>query len=60
MVTKLGTNLKFDSLTAELTNTEGIEIVRQNYGLDLVNGLTKVSLDPEIEHYFVEIRRVSE
>jgi len=59
MVTKLGTNLTFDNLTAELINTDGVEIIRQNYGFDPENGVTKVNLDPEVEHYFLEVRRNS-
>jgi hypothetical protein len=59
MVTILGTNLTFDSLAAELINTDGVEIIRQNYGFDPENGVTKVNLDPEVEHYFLEVRRNS-
>jgi hypothetical protein len=60
LVTRLGTNLTFSSLTAELINTDGVEIIRQNYGFDLAKGVTKVDLDPEIERYFLEVRRTSE
>lgn len=56
MVTRLGSNLLFEKLTAELTSTERIEIVRQNYGFDLSQGVTLVELDPALEHYFLEIR----
>ncbi len=55
MVTLLGSNLHFDTLTAELTSTDRIEIVRQNYGLNLSQGITKVELDPAEEHYYFEI-----
>lgn len=56
MVTRLGSNLHFDALTAELTSTDRIEIVRQNYGFNLPQGVTKVELDPTEEHYYLEIR----
>jgi len=56
MVTRLGSNLDFESQTAELTNTELIEIVRQNFGFDLSNNVTKVTLNPAVEHYYLEIR----
>jgi len=56
MVTRLGSNLVFEAQSAELTNTELIEIVRQNFGFDLQNNVTKVTLDPAVEHYYLEIR----
>lgn len=56
MVTKLGSNLPFRSLTASITNYGNMEIVRQNYGFDLSNGIARVSLDPEIQHYYMEVR----
>lgn len=60
MVTRLGSNLSFDALTAELTSTDRIEIVRQNYGFSLLQGVTKVELDPAEEHYYLEIRPVEQ
>lgn len=56
MVTLLGSNLSFDALTAELTSTDPIEIIRQNYGFNLPQGVTKVDLDPTEEYYYLEIR----
>ena len=58
MVTQLGSNLSIDALTAELTSTDHIEIVRQNYGFDLSQGVAKVELDPTKERYYLEIRPV--
>jgi hypothetical protein len=60
MVTRLGSNLQFDGLTAELTSTDHIEILLQNYGFDLSQGITKVELDPSVEHYYLEIRSVEQ
>lgn len=60
MVTHLGSNLLFDKLRAELTSTEHVEIVRQNYGFDLSQGVTKVELNPAFEHYYLEIRPVEQ
>jgi hypothetical protein len=60
MVTRLGSNLQFDGLTAELTSTDNIEILDQNYGFDLSQAITKVELDPMIEHYYLEIRPVEQ
>lgn len=58
MVTQLGSNLSIDALTAELTSTDHIEIVRQNYGFDLSQGVAKVELDSTKERYYLEIRPV--
>mgnify|MGYP000969149598 CR=1 FL=1 len=60
MVTRLGSTLQFDGLTAELTSTDNIEILDQNYGFDLSQGITKVELDPMVEHYYLEIRSIEE
>jgi len=59
MVTRLGSSLDFEKQSAEVINTELIEIVRQNFGFDLQNNLTKVILDPAIEHYYLEVRTLS-
>ncbi|HCS73051.1 MAG TPA: hypothetical protein DIW17_04160 [Clostridiales bacterium] len=58
IVTRLGSNLNINKLTAELTSVEQIEIVRQNYGFDLGQGINKVELDLAEEHYYLEIRPV--
>lgn len=60
MVTRLGSNLSFEALSAEVTNTQYIEIVRQSFGFDLPNGVRKVTLDPAIERYYLEIRPVKQ
>lgn len=57
LVTKLGTNLDIAAQTAKTVNTDGVEIVRQNYGFDWENGVDTVALDPEQEHYYLEVRR---
>ncbi len=56
MVTRLGSNLTLRELTAELINTDLIEIVRQNCGFDLANDIDRVTLDLTTEHYYFEIR----
>ncbi|NMA94419.1 MAG: hypothetical protein GX974_00085 [Clostridiales bacterium] len=60
MVTQLGSSLYFKSVTAEVTNTKNIEIIRQNFGFDPSAGITKVTLDPAIEHYYLEIKAVEQ
>ncbi|WP_298032725.1 hypothetical protein [uncultured Dysosmobacter sp.] len=56
LVTRLGSTLTFTAQTAALVNTENVELVRQNLGFDLENGVTEVPLDMDVEHYYLEIR----
>lgn len=56
MVTRLGSTLHFTAQTAALINTNNIELVRQDLGFDLENGVAEVPLDLEQEHYYLEIR----
>ena len=60
LVTKLGSNLTFTGQTAKLEERGRIEIVRQNFGFDPVNGITKVELDMNEPHYFLEVRTSKE
>ncbi|HBN85702.1 MAG TPA: hypothetical protein DDZ89_17885 [Clostridiales bacterium] len=56
MATRLGSNLKFNKLTAELLSYSHIEIVRQNYGFDLTKGISKINLDTSVDFYYLEIK----
>ena len=56
LVTRLGSVLTFAEQKAALVNTENILIQRQNFGFDLENGVTEVTLSSETEHYYLEIR----
>ncbi len=58
LVTRLGSSLEFSNQTASISNTEEIEIVYQNFGFDLTNGITKVTLDVNEPHYYMEIRKL--
>ena len=57
LVTGLGSNLACTGQTARLFDRGQIEIVRQNFGFDLEQGVTSVALDPEQEHYYLEVKR---
>ena len=57
MATVLGSNLNFTSQTATISNYEDIEIIAQNFGFDLVNGVNTVTLDTSQAHYFLEITK---
>ena len=58
MVTCLGSTLEFSKQTASLSNSEFIEIIYQNFGFDLENGITEVELDVNEPHYYMEVRKV--
>ena len=56
LATKLGSDLNFTHLTSSLSNTEPIELGKQNFEFDLEQGITKVTLDPAVERYYLEVR----
>ena len=58
MVTGLGSNLIFTGQTASLEDRGQIEIVRQNFGFDIENGIDEVELDMEEPHYYLEVRAI--
>ena len=58
-VTTLGSTVNYTSQTAALKNTDGIELLDQNFGFDLADSITEVSLDLSKEHYYLEIRPIS-
>ena len=53
----VGSNLRFTAQTAMLDDRDQIEIVRQNFGFDLENGVNAVPLVPEEPHYYLEVRK---
>jgi len=57
-VTKLGTNLTFTGLTASVDTRGAVEIVRQNFGFDPKKTVSQSVLDPDVEHYFLEVRKI--
>ena len=60
MVTGLGSNLIFTEQTASLEDRGRIEIVRQNFGFDIENGVNEVELDIEEPHYYLEVKPAAE
>ena len=56
MVTTLDSNLRFTQQTALLEDRGQIEIVRQNFGFDLTNGINQVTLDLSVPHYYLEVK----
>ena len=59
LVTSLGSNLSCTEQTATLEDRGQIEIVRQNFGFDLESGVKTVTLDPNTEHYYLEVKRLA-
>ena len=57
LVTELGSNLTCTVQRAAIEDRGVIEIVRQNFGFDLKNGVKTVDLDPMQEHYYLEVSR---
>lgn len=55
LATDLGSNLTFTDISAVLVNGEGIRITGQNFGFDLENGITEVTLDPVQPRYYLEV-----
>lgn len=60
LVTQLGSGLDFTAQTARTASTDGLEIVRQNFGFDWENGVDTVTLDPAVEHYYLEVRSIQD
>lgn len=60
LVTHLGSTLEFTRRSAALVNLAGMEITGQNFGFDPAKGIAAVDLDPEREHYFLELRPLEE
>ncbi len=58
MATRLGSSLNFTRQSASISHTESIEIIDQNFGFDLTADITEVTLDPEVDHYWMEVRRI--
>lgn len=54
---QLGSSLSFESQSATIINFDSIEIIRDNFGFDLGNGKTTVSLNPSTDHYYIDIRK---
>ena len=57
LVTALGSNLTFTKQSAAIEGYGEIEIVRQNFGFDLETGVNTVALDPDTQHYYLEVKR---
>ena len=57
LVTRLGSPLTFTAQTASVTNLDWVALTDQNFGFDPEAGITAVPLDPDRDHYFLEVVR---
>ncbi len=55
LATHLGSTLSITGQEASIAHTEGIELVRENFGFDLDSQITTVSLGDE-KQYYMEVR----
>lgn len=58
LATQLGSTLAFTEQRASVSNTEEIRIVDNSFGFDLDAGITQVTLDPEVEHYWMQVEKI--
>ena len=58
MASRLGSNLTFTEQTASICRFEEIEIITQNFGFDLEQGITNVTLDLNQDHYWMQVRKI--
>lgn len=56
LATTLGSNLRFTSQTAVIGNTDGIELLSQNFSFDTESGITSVELDPNEPYYWLKVQ----
>lgn len=57
LAVSLGSKLDFGSLTVELIPSDGLTLGGQNMGLDLSDGIVKVTLSPSAERYYFSANR---
>lgn len=55
VVTTLGSDLEFTRITAQIQDLKWRDMLRQNFGFDLEQGVMEVELDVAKEHYYMEI-----
>lgn len=57
MTPALDSDLRCTSQAVTLLDREQVDIVRQNFGFDLENGVCRVELDLGVPHYYLEVSR---
>ncbi len=57
LATQLGSTLSFTQQSASVRSTDAVEIVANNFGFDPDGGVNDVVLDPEMEHYWMQVKK---
>ncbi len=57
LMTSLGSALDITRQTVRAVNIEGAELVDNNFGFDWEKGITEVMLDPNVQHYWMKVKR---
>lgn len=57
MVTSLASNFAFEKQTASVSGTDSFEIVQQDFGFDIKNGIYTVELNKENPHYSMVVKQ---
>lgn len=55
MATRLGSSLSLETQSASLSGSQYIRITEQNFGFNPDAGILSVSLDPEMERYYLRV-----
>lgn len=58
MMVSLGSDLVFTKQRASVSLPPNYQIVRQNFGFDIENGINEVTLDMNMEHYYLEVSNI--
>lgn len=56
LVTRAGSELRFEAQSASVTGLDRVEIADNNFGFDPEKGITAVELDPETPCYWMHLR----
>ena len=57
MVTNLGSNFEIKSTKASVSDLEYVEILEQDFGLEIENGKTSVDISTENNHYTIKVKK---
>jgi hypothetical protein len=56
-MTSLGSELNITEQTVRAVNMDGAELVDNNFGFDWEKGVTEVTLDPNVQYYWMKVRK---
>ena len=53
----LTTNMVIRKQSASVSGTDSFEIIQQDFGFDIQNGVNSVELDNDIKHCYIDVKR---